>query len=58
MPVAILTSSSLEEDLIRGYQLGANSYVRKPVKYELFVEVIHQLGLYWLVLNESPPEGV
>jgi two-component system response regulator len=58
MPVAILTSSSLEEDLIRGYQLGANSYVRKPVKYELFVEAIHQLGLYWLVLNESPPEGV
>jgi two-component system response regulator len=58
MPVAILTSSNLEEDLIRGYQLGANSYVRKPVKYELFVEVIHQLGLYWLVLNESPPEGV
>jgi len=58
MPVAILTSSNLEEDLIRGYQLGANSYVRKPVKYELFVEAIRQLGLYWLVLNASPPEGV
>ncbi len=58
MPVAILTSSSLEEDLIRGYELGTNSYVRKPVKYELFVEAIHQLGLYWLLLNESPPEGV
>ncbi len=58
MPVAILTSSSLEEDLIRGYQLGANSYVRKPVKYELFVDAIRQLGLYWLLLNESPPEGV
>jgi two-component system response regulator len=58
MPVAILTSSSLEEDLIRGYQLGANSYVRKPIKYELFVEAIRQLGVYWLALNESPPEGV
>ncbi len=58
MPVAILTSSNLEEDLIRGYQLGANSYVRKPVKFELFIEAIHQLGLYWLLLNESPPESV
>ena len=58
MPIAILTSSNLEEDLIRGYQLGVNSYVRKPVKYELFVEAIRQLGLYWLLLNESPPEGV
>ncbi len=58
MPVAILTSSGLEEDLIRGYQLGANSYVRKPVKYELFVDAIHQLGLYWLLLNEAPPEGI
>jgi two-component system, response regulator len=57
MPVAILTSSNLEEDLIRGYRLGANSYVRKPVKYELFVDAIRQLGLYWLLLNESPPEG-
>ena len=57
MPVVILTSSSLEEDLIRGYRLGANSYVRKPVKFELFIEAIHQLGLYWLLLNESPPEG-
>jgi two-component system, response regulator len=55
MPVAILTSSNLEEDLIRGYELGANSYVRKPVKFESFVEAIHQLGIYWLLLNESPP---
>ncbi len=55
MPVAILTSSNLEEDLIRGYQLGANSYVRKPVRFELFVEAIRQLGLYWLCLNEPPP---
>jgi len=56
MPVAILTSSNLEEDLMRGYELGANSYVRKPVKFENFVEAIHQLGVYWLLLNESPPE--
>ncbi|HTW92126.1 MAG TPA: response regulator [bacterium] len=55
MPVAILTSSNLEEDLIRGYQLGANSYVRKPVKFELFVEALRQLGLYWLAINEPPP---
>jgi two-component system response regulator len=56
MPVAILTSSKLEEDLIRGYELGANSYVRKPVKSESFIEAIHQLGNYWLLLNEAPPE--
>jgi len=56
MPVAILTSSNLEEDLIRGYELGANSYVRKPVKSESFIEAIHQLGNYWLLLNEAPPE--
>jgi two-component system response regulator len=55
MPVAILTSSRLEEDLIRSYQLGVNSYVRKPVKSEQFVEAIRQLGLYWLMLNEPPP---
>ena len=55
MPVAILTSSKLEEDLIRSYALGVNSYVRKPVKSELFIEAIRQLGLYWLLLNEPPP---
>ena len=55
MPVAILTSSRLEEDLIRSYSLGINSYVRKPVKSELFIEAIRQLGLYWLTLNEPPP---
>jgi two-component system response regulator len=54
MPVAILTSSNLEEDLIRGYELGANSYVRKPVKFELFIEAIRRLGVYWLLLNEPP----
>ena len=55
MPVAILTSSKLEEDLIRSYALGVNSYVRKPVKSDLFIEAIRQLGLYWLLLNEPPP---
>jgi len=55
MPVAILTSSKLEEDLIRSYALGVNSYVRKPVKTEVFIEAIRNLGLYWLLLNEPPP---
>jgi len=55
MPVAILTSSKLEEDLLRSYALGVNSYVRKPIKSELFIEAIRQLGLYWLLLNEPPP---
>jgi two-component system, response regulator len=55
MPVAILTSSKLEEDLIRSYALGVNSYIRKPVKSDLFIEAIRQLGMYWLLLNEPPP---
>jgi two-component system, response regulator len=52
LPVVILTSSREQEDLIKGYGLGANSYVRKPMQFERFVEAVHQLGLYWLVLNE------
>ncbi len=54
-PVVILTSSNEEKDMITGYKLGANSYVRKPVDFDQFVEAARQLGLYWLVLNEAPP---
>ena len=57
MPVMILTSSKEEQDLINGYKLGANSYIRKPVDFSQFVEAIRQLGLYWLVINESPPSA-
>ena len=55
LPVVILTSSKEEQDLIGGYSLGANSYIRKPVDFGQFVESIRQLGLYWLVMNELPP---
>jgi CheY-like chemotaxis protein len=55
LPVVLLTSSTEEEDLLKGYGLGANSYVRKPVDFDKFKEAIRQLSLYWLVLNEPPP---
>jgi CheY-like chemotaxis protein len=57
LPVVILTSSAEEKDLVNGYNLGANSYIRKPVDFVQFTEAIKCLGLYWLIWNEPPPLG-
>jgi CheY-like chemotaxis protein len=58
LPVVILTSSREERDLVSSYQLGVNSYIQKPVDFDQFRETVRQLGLYWLVTNQPPPNGV
>ena len=57
LPVVVLTTSAEEQDIVQSYSLGCNSYIRKPVDMKQFVSIIGQLGLYWLILNESPPRS-
>ena len=57
IPVVVLTSSKLEEDILDSYRNGANAYVRKPVKFSEFTEAVKALGVFWLLLNEPPPSG-
>lgn len=57
IPVVILTTSKEENDMVRGYQLGVNSYIQKPVDFDQFRETVNRLGLYWLVVNQAPPSS-
>jgi len=56
IPVIVLTSSKEENDLVESYRLGVNSYIRKPIDFDKFTEVVIHLGLYWLLINETPPK--
>ena len=58
LPVVVLTSSKEETDLVSSYKTGANSYVRKPVDFNQFVEAIKSIGMYWLLINEPPPDSL
>lgn len=57
IPVVVLTSSSEDEDMLQSYRNGANSYVRKPVEFGAFADAVSNLGLYWMLLNQPPPEA-
>ncbi len=58
IPVVMLTSSREEQDLLRSYELGSNAYVVKPVKFSEFIDAVKQVGVFWAMLNELPPDGV